>query len=224
MYSSVYSHFRHLARNAQRRGRASGSKGKGERAVLRRNNGYVVETKPSAKGSPAPERWPEDDACSSQRFWRSAVCFWWRTKMRALVVFFVWEETNNKQNHQRVPAAWVRASYDGVKLWGSAPLWAEQRLRACMPTAQPSAASFSRVGLAPLSSWIFTSSYKLYRYKRRQWPQDLAVDKASGRDVVDLDLSFPFPQKVKKAFNLGSVTFPHHQDKEGPSCVYLEPE
>lgn len=58
-----------------------------------------------------------------------------------------------------------------LSLRGSAPLWAEQRLRACMPTAQPSAASFSRVGnFAPLSSCIFTSSYKLYRYKRRQWP------------------------------------------------------
>lgn len=68
MHSSVYSFFRHLARKTQRRGRASGSKGKGERVVLHRNSGYVVESKPSAKGSPAPERWPGDDACSSQRF------------------------------------------------------------------------------------------------------------------------------------------------------------
>lgn len=36
--------------------------------------------------------------------------------MSALVFFCVWEETNNKQNHQRAPAASVRASYDGDKL------------------------------------------------------------------------------------------------------------
>lgn len=49
-------------------------KGKeGGREVLHRSNGYVVESKPSAKGSPAPERWPEDDAYSSPRFWCSVV-------------------------------------------------------------------------------------------------------------------------------------------------------
>lgn len=133
MYSSVYSLFRNLARKAQCTGRASGNKGKKGREVLHWSNGYIVETKPSAKGSPAPERWPEDDAYSWPSFWCSVVLLLVENKNESSGVgmfLCVWEETNNKQNHQRAAAAWARASYDRVDLRGSAPLWAEQRLQA----------------------------------------------------------------------------------------------
>lgn len=203
MYSSVYSFFRHLARKAQCRGRASGSKGKGERVVLHRNSGYAVESKPSAKGSPAPERWPEDDACCSQRFWHSVVCCWWGTIMSALVfcfgLFFVFflggKETTNKQKHQRAPAEWVRASHDGV-----VRLCSERRFQAYSPAkGRKPLQSLPR----SLSSWIFTSSYKLCRYSRRQRPWERTFDKTSNRDVVDLDLSFPLPKKGTESLQFG---------------------
>lgn len=113
MYSSVYSLFRNLARKAQCRGRASGSKGKKGREVLHRSNGYVVESKPSAKGSPAPERWPEDDAYSWPRFWCSVVLLLVENKNESSGVFYVFMcGGGNKQ--QTKPSESSRSMSEGI--------------------------------------------------------------------------------------------------------------
>lgn len=72
MYSSVYPHFRHRLRKARCRKYATGSKEEGGReggwCGTEIADALCVQSKPSAKGSPAPEWPPGDNAGSSQRF------------------------------------------------------------------------------------------------------------------------------------------------------------